>query len=238
MKRTLIFLLALILASTGCHNHASDNSVAVTKAPVIAQLDTAEFLSAFKPLMRDSISLASSYKDIKRHKHPLIKGIIVHEKYAALIPPQCFEGGYNVFSGIDSAYAVGRFDIDARYQAYLLQHPGMYFSSQVSLYIYDRQAGRFTDTHMLVAEDWRDARDYFYITSVIKNLNKSNLIITLNKGLNKPDPNDSLGSQYDNFDSTLVYTFDKGNFMLQSAIENKRWQDESRKVIVYSTAAK
>lgn len=234
MKRTLIFLFALILA-TGCHNHASDHSAAVTEAPAITQLDTTGFLSAFKPLTSDSISLTSSEYDFHGNKQTLIKGIGLDEKYAALIPPQCFEGGDNVFSGVDSAYAVGHFDIDARYQAYLLRHPGMYNSSQISLYVYDRQARHFTNSHMLVAESWGDAGDYFYINSVIKNLNKANLIITLDKGLNRPDQTDSLGFRYDNFDSTLIYTFDKGNFILRSAAEEKRWQDEPMKVIMNSS---
>ena len=106
------------------------------------------------------------------------------------------------------------------------------------MYIYDRTARHFTDRCMLVAESWGDAGDYFYVSSLIKNLNKTNLTITLDKGQNQPDPADSLGYRYDNFDSTLVYTFDKGNFILKSAVEVKRWQNEPMRGIMDSTVTK
>jgi|GEM_PF-2577889 len=199
MKQTLALVIACVLLFTlisSCHTAPAHHTETVAST----KIDTAAFITLFKPLKFDSLSLVSNF-DSFENKNSLLYGRVIDTIYRDMFPDTIqqlhsyFMHGTDIYS---AAYALGRFDLDADREGYLLRFPGESYPSKIMLLIFDRQKRKFLDQYLQLAENWGDEGD-LTVTSSVLHKKGSTLLINISEA-------DSYHEEHDTAFNTLIRT--------------------------------
>ncbi|HLP21158.1 MAG TPA: hypothetical protein VK174_12690 [Chitinophagales bacterium] len=229
MKATIPYIL-FILAIAGCNNKTTTHETAVAAAIIQKPIDTAAFLALFPIIKSDTVFLTT--EDSALRASEFLTGKLIDRAYVGLFSKFSTEGKhYSYFETNEEstgAYAIGKFDI-GEYTALIVRHPGMYSSTCITVFFYDKQKRELHDSHYWIAESWGDAGDYLAFNSILRQIRDSVYIVEIYKYENGPDESDTSGYKYINLDSTLVYKLENTELDFIAATENKRWTDEPMK---------
>ncbi|MCW3125293.1 MAG: hypothetical protein JWO03_951 [Bacteroidetes bacterium] len=184
----------------GCR-HNADAGVSPAQSIALRHIDTAAFISSFCLLSFDTLVLYTDYAAMQHAGHPMI-GTLLDTSLITVLPDTFY----------NDAHAVGRFDLSLDHEGFLVRHwgPDDYDASRISLFVFDKKAGHFLPNHMLLAESWGDAGDYFSLRTVIRMSPSSEVRLYLQSSFNYYDPTDSSSYRYANIDSFKVYTAKQG----------------------------
>jgi hypothetical protein len=221
MQQLIKLMFLILLVASGCHN----NSILKSEAKAESKIDTAAFMSSFKNMAFDSLSVSSEY-DSFSNKNYYLTGVPLDTSYKVLFPDSFTDLPQHFMSSIDQVYAVGRFDLDEGYEAFLLRHPGEYSASQITLFIFDKKNRRFAPDNLMLAESFGDAGDIYLLQGELKKGDKGRLTIYLDEETNMTGHIDTTSDLLLYRDSLKTFQSAGGRIIRESASESKRWYEK------------
>ena len=196
------FFLAIILYMLGgCHPRQAGAS------PASGTADTAAFLASFRALDFDTLSVAC-ISDSLSDEHSFLHGVAIDSVWLGLFPDTVVHA-YAGYFAEQRLFALGRFDLDERYQAYLYRWPVEGYADAIDLLVFDKKNRKFLNESLNLASDWGDAGEATMISSVLHKKNKS-LRIDVAQNLQGADPSDTTFNTFVHTDIALVYRLDNG----------------------------
>jgi len=201
MKQTLLAVFVLYMLSS-CHLRHTDAS---QSAPT---LDTAAFFASFRQMNFDTMSIICNF-DSTEHEHTFFHGVAIDTLAVGLFPDTLLHthGGFIPYQEL---FALGRFDLDATYQAYLYRSPIEGYGIAVDMLIYDRKNKKFRNEILRVANSWGDAGEETLITGL---LHRRGRVLEIDRTLNE-----QWAIAGDTTLTTFVHTVTEDKYRVQNGI--------------------
>lgn len=201
MKQTLLAVSMLYMLSS-CHLRHTDAS---QSSPT---LDTAAFFASFRQMNFDTMSIICNFDSTER-EHTFFHGVAIDTLAHGLFPDTVIHS-YGPYFSFQELFALGRFDLDDTYQAYLYRSPIEGYGIAVDMLIYDRKNKKFLNKILRVANSWGDAGEETLITSL---LHRRGRVLEIDRTLNEQwqIPADSLVE-------TFVHTATEDIYRVQNGI--------------------
>ena len=209
LKHTLLFLL-LVTIIEGCNPNATSK----TEAGNLIKTDTAAFMAAFKKMNFDTFFVTTNYDSLQNQNYYLY-GTALDTGFGYIFPDTIRRDALNFSQNPNETFAVGRFDIDAVYEGYLLRHRGEEFPSSFTLLIFDKKNRRFLGENLEVGESWGDAGDEVVINGVLRQKN-GKLEIDLHKQGSGYEPSDTTLNTLIQMESIEKYQLNRGHIARMS----------------------